>query len=196
MNIEGELIGINTAVYQKAQGIGFAIPVDKARRIVAELLRAGEVRLPWLGIEVQALTDRLKERFKLERDSVGVLVSDIDADSPAFLAGIQRGDVLIELGGIPLSEPLDYRDALAEFTPQDQLLLRILRQGKEIALQLQATVFPLDLAQDLFLKRLGIRVGKAGRGLLRRYGLNEGVAITEVRGNSPGARSGAQYRDG
>jgi Do/DeqQ family serine protease len=196
LNIEGDLIGINTAVYQKAQGIGFAIPVDKARRIVAELLRAGEVRLPWLGIEVQALTDRLKERFKLAPDSVGILVSDINAGSPAFLAGIQRGDILIELGGIPLSEPLDYRDALAEFTPQDQLLLRIVRQqGKEIALQLQATVFPLELAQDLFFNRLGIRVGNAGRGILRRYGLNEGVAIADVRGNSPGARSGLQQDD-
>ena len=195
LNIEGTLIGINTAVYQKAQGIGFAIPVDKARRIVAELLRAGEVRLPWLGIEIQALTDRLKNHFKLESDSLGVLVSDVNADSPAFQAGIQRGDILIELGGIPLTKPLDYRDALAEFTPHDQLSLRLIRLGNEIVLQLKTTVFPTDLAQDLFRERLGIQVSKARRGLLRQYGLKEGVAIEDVRANSQGARSGLEKDD-
>ena len=65
LNLDGELIGINTAIYQKAEGIGFAIPVNKAKRIVRELLRAGEVRLPWIGLEMQELTPELKTYFGL-----------------------------------------------------------------------------------------------------------------------------------
>jgi S1-C subfamily serine protease len=95
LNIEGDLIGINTAIYQKAQGIGFAIPINKAKRIVRELIREGRVRFPWLGVELQELTEELRGHFNLAEEGRGVLINDVTDGSPALKAGLKRGDIIL-----------------------------------------------------------------------------------------------------
>jgi Do/DeqQ family serine protease len=188
LNIEGEFIGINTAIYQKAQGIGFAIPINKAKRIVNELLRSGEVRPPWLGIEVQELTPELKVHFGLPSKSTGVLVNDLFPGSAGASGGIQRGDIILSVENIPVPSVADYRDAVAEFTSSDVLNLKVFRKGKESTIALKASPFPAELAVDLFYRRLGIRVGDS----VSKKG---GVSIKEVRRDSEAGRVGMKPGD-
>jgi len=195
LNIDGELIGINTAIYQKAQGIGFAIPINKARRIVKELLRAGEVRFPWIGVEIQEITQEMATYFSLREGSKGVLVSDVIGDSPAARAGLKRGDILVKIEDTDLESPEDYRQVLSDYTPGDPLKLTILRKGERQDLVVQPTTFPLDLALDLVFVRLGIKVGEPDRATKRRYGLEQGVMIEEVMKNSEAGRVGLESGD-
>ncbi|MBW2029598.1 MAG: trypsin-like peptidase domain-containing protein [Deltaproteobacteria bacterium] len=195
LNILGELVGINTAIYQKAQGIGFAIPINKAKRIVKELLRRGEVRFPWLGLEVQDLTPQLRAYFDLTGFTSGVLVSDVHPQGPAARAGIKRGDILLDLEGIPLTSSSSYHDALAEYTPSDKIKITVLRGKKRQQVRVQATAFPKDLALEIVRQRLGIEVDEMEPSALRRYGLVGGVVIRGIRSGSEAARIGLKEGD-
>ena len=189
LNIDGDLIGINTAIYQKAQGIGFAIPINKAKRIVKELLRAGEVRPPWIGLDLQELTKDLKSHFGLPGEKKGVLVSDVYEGSPAEQAGIRRGDVILSLEGFPVDSPEEYQQTLGEYTANERLAFKIFRKGKEISLPVEASSFPSDLAPEFFYRRVGIKVedrGKKGQA---------GIMIEEVRKDSEAGRIGLRSGD-
>jgi S1-C subfamily serine protease len=195
LNLNGELIGINSAIYQKAQGIGFAIPVNKARRIVRELLRAGEVRLPWIGLEIQELTLELKTTFGLPDQIRGVLVSDVTQVSPAARAGLKRGDVLSHLENISISSPAEYREALAEFTPSDPMQISFVQKGKKRSVSVQPTTFPLDIALDLVYRRLGMTIAELDNATKKRYGLESGLLIRDVRKGSEAGRIGLECGD-
>jgi len=195
LNIDGELIGINTAIYQKAQGIGFAIPINKAKRIVKELLRAGKVRPIWLGIEIQELTDALRSHFGLPSGRGGVLVNDVMSGSPGAKAGLKRGDIIVSVGGIPVKGPGDYRDALAEFTPEDRLEMKVFRGGKFNGVVLQPSTFPPSLALNLVYRRLGIKVGKLSKRTGGGYGSKSKVVVKEVRRGSEAGKIGVKPGD-
>jgi len=195
LNINGDLIGVNTAIYQKAQGIGFAIPINKAKRIVKELIRAGEVRFPWLGVEIQDLTADLRGHFGLPAERQGVLVGDVMKESPAESAKILRGDILLDLGGEKIASVSDYREALAEYMPGDRVRLSLFRKGKEIALEARLDAFPLDLAIRLMEERTGIEVEDAGSDMSRRYGMTSAVVISGVRSGSEAERTGLRPGD-
>jgi Do/DeqQ family serine protease len=186
LNIEGEIIGINTAIYQKAQGIGFAIPVNKVRRVVSELLKSGEVRVPWLGVEVQELTPDLKKAFQLNEHLSGILVSDVIQGSPAARSDLKRGDVLTRIQNVSLKEISDYTDALSEFTPGEQLRLTIIRKGQERSVSIQPGVFPPERALEIVYRRTGIQISDASK---------ESVVIEKVRRDSEAGRIGLQTGD-
>lgn len=189
LNIDGDVIGINTAIYQKAQGIGFAIPINKAKRIVRELLRAGEVRPPWVGVDLQELNRDLRLHFGISGDKAGVLVSDVYRDSPAERAGVKRGDVILSLEGIPVASPEEYHQALGEYTANERLTLNVFRKGKTVDLPVEATSFPLDLAPEVFYRRMGLKVKeRAAKG-------QAGVVIEEVRNESEAGRVGLAAGD-
>jgi Do/DeqQ family serine protease len=192
LNIDGDVIGINTAIYQKAQGIGFAIPVNKAKRIVKELLRAGEVRPPWLGMDLQELTPELKRHFALPGESGGVLVSDVYKDGPADRAGVKRGDVVLTVEGSAVPTLSDYQDALAEYTTGDRLTVKLFRRGKEIPIALQPASFPPELALETVYRRLGIKAGEGRKGNAQQ---RSGVSVEEVRQDSEAARIGLKPGD-
>jgi Do/DeqQ family serine protease len=192
LNIDGDVIGINTAIYQKAQGIGFAIPINKTKRIVKELLRAGEVQPPWLGLDLQELTPELKRHFALPGGSGGVLVSDVYEKGPAERAGVKRGDIVLALGRAVVASLSDYQDALAEFTTGDRINLKIFRRGKEIAIALQPASFPPELALETVYRRLGIKVGEGRKGTAQQ---RSGVSVEEVKQDSEAARIGLRAGD-
>ncbi len=192
LNIDGDVIGINTAIYQKAQGIGFAIPVNKAKRIVKELLRAGEVRPPWLGLDLQELTPELKRHFALPAGGGGVLVSDVYGDSPADRAGVKRGDVVLMVERTAVATLSDYQDALAEFTTGDRIALKVFRRGKEISLPLQPASFPPELALETVYRRLGLKVGEGRKGSGQQ---RSGVTVEEVKQDSEAGRIGLKSGD-
>ena len=195
LTIDGELVGINTAIYQKAQGIGFAIPIKKVKRIVRELVNSGEVRFPWLGLELQELTPELKAYFALPDGEKGVLVSDVIRGGPGERVGLKRGDILAVLEGMAVSSLSDYRDALSEFTPSERLQLALFRKGKELSVAVQPSSFPLELALDVVDRRLGIKVGEIDKATRGKYGLEGGVSILEVRRQSEAGRIGLQSGD-
>ena len=96
MNINGDLIGINTAIYAKAQGIGFAIPIGKAQKIISDLIQYGEVIQAWIGITVQAIDEKLARYLKVPAKK-GVIVTSVEPESPAQKAGVQESDIILSI---------------------------------------------------------------------------------------------------
>lgn len=176
LNVRGEMIGINTAIYAKAQGIGFAIPIDQARRIVADLIAYGAVIPAWLGVDVQDV-DRRMARYLDLPEGGGVLVRSVDPDSPAEAAGIRNGDIIRTLDGRPVASVRDFRMVLRGIPAGEPLALTI-RRKKDDRLEIQVTTaeFPPERSAELAYSLFGLRVRKAGPG---------GLTISEVRPGSP-----------
>src|SRR5262249_60963965 len=106
LNLQGKVIGINTAIVASGQGIGFAIPINMAREVMGQLIAKGRVIRGWLGIVIQDLTPDLAAGFGITSAN-GVLISDVMKDSPAEAAGMRPGDVIVEFTGAPIKEGID-----------------------------------------------------------------------------------------
>jgi len=201
LNINGELIGINTAIYAKAQGIGFAIPINKARRIISDLIRYGEVVPAWLGLSVQDMDTRLARYLKLPTHNGkklwGVLVREVEPDSPAAQQDVKRGDVILEIDRYKLFSVQDYHTTLKDYTAGDALTLHLWREGKDVRVTVRAVAFPKKRAMDLAYRLMGIRVADLTSQNRRRYGLTEteGVVIVDIAESSYLARVGARQGD-
>ena len=196
LNINGELIGINTAIYAKAQGIGFAIPIDRAKRIVDDLIRFGEVIQAWIGLRVQTLDERLASYLDLETPE-GVLIRTVEAGSPADKAGIKPGDVLKTIDGRPVVDTDTYRYATRAAAPNQRLDMAVWRDGHLIPLTLKAGAYPPERASGLAEALLGINVEALTPSNRRRYRLNftSGVVVTRVSPESFLARIGVEPGD-
>jgi Do/DeqQ family serine protease len=183
LNVDGDVIGINTAIFASAQGIGFAIPADKVRRIMDELTRFGKVRPAWVGIEVQNLSPRLARQLGWDR-TYGVVVSEVEPGSPAEQAGIRRGDVLAEMGGSRISDAEDYVTRAQGYPARAAFPLVVFREGGQRALQVTPVEFPPQLVEALVWNRLGLRV-KPTRGAMAVQAVRPGSTADEV-GLEPG----------
>ena len=183
LNVDGDVIGINTAIFASAQGIGFAIPADKVRRIVDELTRFGKVRPAWVGLETQDLSPRLSRQLGWDR-TYGVVVSDVEPGSPADQAGIRRGDVLAEMGGSRISDSEDYVTRARGYPARAAFPLVLFREGAQRTVQVTPLEFPPQLVEALAWNRLGLRV-KPVRGAMAVQSVRPGSAADEV-GLEPG----------
>ena len=135
--MDGEVIGINTAILGNAQGIGFAIPINRARRIVDDLIRHGEVQATWLGMWLQELTPALRQAMGSEQDT-GVLVSTVFDGTPRGPAGVHRGDIVVSLDGTP--RPLAsrvLRDRAQHHRRASVAKLALDRSGKKLAIEVR-----------------------------------------------------------
>ncbi|MEN9798413.1 MAG: hypothetical protein RL653_2109, partial [Pseudomonadota bacterium] len=141
LNVDGEIIGINTAIFSSAQGIGFAIPADKVRRIVAELTQYGKVRPAWVGVDVQDLPRELARRAGWDRTH-GVVVTSVDEGSPAQRAGVARGDILAEVDGSRVTDAQDFRQRMRGYTALSPFALQVFRGGQLLEVQLSPVEFP------------------------------------------------------
>ncbi len=131
VNIRGEIIGINTAIFSTSggyQGIGFAIPSNMARSVMENLVKKGKVIRGWLGITVQQLTPELSKQFNL-KDEKGVLVADVAEQSPAYKAGIKRGDVIVEFEGREINDPATIRNIAANLPPGKEATVKLITNG-------------------------------------------------------------------
>jgi len=196
LNINGELIGINTAIYAKAQGIGFAIPIHRASRIVSDLIRYGEVILPWIGILIQELDDRVAAYMNLTGKQ-GLLVRTVFKESPAASAGVQSGDVVLSVGHQGVISRLDYMAAIRNYKPGERLALDVWRKGKIARLSLTAARFPQEQAGNLAFQLLGVKVEDLSDRLRRRYQIpaSTGAVITRIDPDSQLAAIGASAGD-
>jgi serine protease Do len=201
LNINGELVGINTAIYAKAQGIGFAIPIGKARRIISDLIRHGEVIQPWIGLSVQDMDAGLSQYMNLPEQSKskgkGVVVREVERSSPASNAGFQPGDILVSIATRPLTSAADYQTAINGISAGDTVVFDIWRNGGSQSLFLKSSVFPEERAPDLALKLLGIRVQNpvVRKRQDRQPYSSGGVVISEVSPSSYLARIGVKPGD-
>jgi serine protease Do len=186
LNINGQLIGINTAIYAKAQGIGFAIPINRAKRIVNDLIQFGHVVQAWIGILVQDLDRATAEYFKLKK-SAGVAVTLVEKESPAARAGLRTGDLILTFSGRKIGSSQDFYTATRAVSAGEKVPLLLQRNGREMTLTIQADVFPEARAPELAWRRLGARVAAAEGG--------KEVAITAVRRNSALSRVGVAAGD-
>ena len=179
LNINGSLIGINTAIYAKAQGIGFAIPINKASRIVADLIEHGEVPQTWIGVTIQGITEQMARYFNIP-GSGGVLVKQVEPDSPAHDQGIREGDIILSVGGIKIRSVGEFNSAMKGFTSGDTININLWRNGGALKKTVKAAVFPLAQAAELGYRLFGVQVKDAAS----RQGRSDGVVITMVRPDS------------
>jgi len=182
LNINGGLIGINTAIYAEAQGIGFAIPINRAKRIVSDLINYGEVVQPWIGMSVHPVDTALAAYLQLQNDS-GVIVTSLEPESPAAKAGIQEGDIILSMGGIDLTNLSVYQLQINKISVNQTVSITVNRKGDIHQLKLVTAVYPIDRALDLAAQRLGITVSGLDEQTRARYGIRtaNGVLIIKMR---------------
>ena len=143
-NLKGEVIGINTVIYSKtgqSGGLGFAIPVNEAKRLLPDLKRYGRVPRPWLGILGQPVTPQLKQYYDLPVDK-GVLVYNLVEQGPGDRAGLRQGDVILSVDGTDTPEPVDVERVLGGKKPQDSVSLKARRGKKTLDIKLRLEELP------------------------------------------------------
>ena len=193
LNAEGALIGINTAIYGGAEGIGFAIPIDTARRVARELIAYGEVQPPWVGFTFQSVDDALHDVLGLPEGVVGVLVNDVFTDGPAKAAGLRRGDIITHMDGRTLRSARSLYEMLEPTTTGQKLRVKVWRDGSTVDTTVEVSELPATVAHSLAEQRLGLRlepVGVAGFAVTRlepggaasRIGMREGDRILVMNG--------------
>mgnify|MGYP002630084800 CR=1 FL=1 len=196
LNINGSLIGINTAIYQKAEGIGFAIPIDHAKRIVDELIRFGKVRRGWLGVSVQEMDDQLSRHFQLDRKK-GVLVVRVAKKSPAEVAGLKRSDIIVAVEGHEVISKSDFRGRMTSFTVDDKIQFSILRDEKSLELTVRVISIPEQYVAEFTHNWLGLKVQQNNPLLARnnRLSTSQGMVVTSVVPKSASDRTGIMRGD-
>lgn len=137
VDAEGNLVGINTAIYSQgggSLGIGFAIPVSLARNVMEQIMNKGVVTRGWIGVEVQDISPELADSFRLS-DARGALIAGVFRGGPAYAAGIRPGDILVELDGKSIADSSTMLNRIAELEPGKVVLMKILRGGKIMTLK-------------------------------------------------------------
>ncbi len=200
-NMQGEVVGINTAIVAGGQGIGFAIPVNMAKQIIPQLRDEGHVTRGWLGVTIQALNKELADSFGLEEPQ-GALVTEIVKGSPADRAGLQRGDVLLEYDNQKILEVNDLPRLVAA-TPVDKAVkVKIFRDGKER--EVKVTVGKMaEGEQELAASDkesggvLGLSAVNVTPELAMRFSLEEteGILIVKIAPDGPAAAANLRVGD-
>jgi len=204
VNLDGEVIGINTLIHSRSggsEGIGFAVPVNLAREILASLLKSGAVTRGWLGIGIQDLTREMAGKF--EHDGPGVLVTEVYPGGPAVAAGLQRGDVLLEFDGHRPRDSRELQRLVAGMEPDKVLPLVVLRKGRKTVLEVRLARQPEDVraaakrapgvvpekpAETWRCGPLGIEVQPLDDGLRRRYeayARDSGMVVVQLVAGGP-----------
>jgi serine protease Do len=161
VNIQGDMIGVATAIIGGAQGIGFAIPVDRAKRIVEDLLRFGEVRAVWIGVRGQNLTSGRDQRSR----SGGFRVRSVSPGSPAARARIQPGDLIVSVDGAPIESREAFETALSTRGPGRPMRIVLRGSNGERTVTVQGQAPPSDLGVQILRHQLGITVSPVRGGL-------------------------------
>lgn len=183
VNIAGDVIGINTAIIQGASGIGFAIPADRARRVIEDLLRFGELQPLWTGARLVSLDPELARRYGLDVRR-GALVLKVYPDSPAAAAGLREKDVIVSLGGHPVASREDVTTALYTAAAGSALQAEVRRGAQTVKASLRGARPPEGLGTQVLEQSVGLTVEPVRGGLAIRQ-VTEG-SIAAQRGLRPG----------
>lgn len=197
INADGEVIGINTFIIttsRGSEGVGFAIPINSAKKVISELIKYGEKRKVWLGIDVQQITELLRKTLKLKSKD-GVLVSDIEKQSPAFKSGIRTGDIIISINEKKIKNPGDYISVVSNIIVGEDVKISVKREEERIDFVLKAEGMP-EYSSTGELK-LGLLVQNNAPTLKKKFGLaiSNGVVVLDVKPESIGDRIGIEVGD-
>lgn len=186
VNAAGELIGINTAVYSGGQGIGFAIPIDVARRVVDELIKHGEIVPVWMGLDFQDLNSELRAVMDLPQGVSGALVNRVRENSPAARAKIRRGDVVMHIDGQPVDSAQYFFEKLETSVDGQEIELSVWRNGKTQTIGVILEEIPADHVAKLAHEIMGLELDPNPAG---------GFVVKSVRAGSGAAQIGFQSGD-
>ena len=191
VDLDGRLIGINTAIIGDAQGIGFAIPAKRVRRVVTDLLRYGQVQAAWLGVFVSNRGDGRAS------GGAGVEVADVFPGSPAASAGLKRGQLLVAGGERPLESRDDYSTLVAQLAPGDRVTLQVAEGDRTREVTMRATRPPEDIGEQVLARFVGIKLVERGKRLVvnrvvqgsraEDAGLAPGDVVVQVNGEGVGS---------
>lgn len=209
VDIEGRLIGVNTAIFSRTgtnAGIGFAVPANMARTIMDSILQHGRVVRGFLGVDMQNLDEGLASKFKL-KGTAGALVKSVEPDSPAAKAGVESGDVITEINGKLVDSPNDLRMTIGGLLPGTKVDLSYFRNGESKKAHVTLIERPADekmrapkaqpevVEPDVLDGVMVADLDEAGR---RKYGVPDnvaGVVVTEIQDDSPCATAGVRVGD-
>ncbi len=199
LNIHGEAIGMNTAIFSRSggyMGIGFAIPINMAKTIKDQLLKHGKVTRGWLGVVIQDVTDDLAKSFDL-KNAQGVLISEVADDSPAEKAGLLQGDVVNKLNNTEIKDVIALRNKIALILPGTKITVEVFRDGKTKKLTVTIGEQPEDFGQPQFngdnsLRKMGLTLQDLTQDLAKQfnYAEDQGVLIADVEPDSPAEMAG------
>lgn len=199
-NLNGEVVGINTAIVASGQGIGFAIPINVAKDLLLQLREKGRVTRGWLGVQVQQVTPELAKSFGLDRER-GALVADVVPDTPAEKAGIERGDVIVEFNGRKIEHMNDLPRVVASTQPGADVEVKVLRKGQEKMVRVKVSEMTEERTArgggGSIEEGLGMTVQELTPEIARSLGLTEtkGVVVSNVEDESPADEAGIQRGD-
>ena len=206
VNLDGEVIGINTAISTSSggyQGVGFAVPIDLAKWVGGQLEQSGTVHRAYLGVLIQPVTQEVAEQFKVKVHN-GVMVREVRDNTPAAKAGVQPGDVILQFAGQAVNDPRELQNIVERSPIGSSQPMVLLRDGKQITINVTCNELPADAtaaagpsshsgggSRSSF-DQLGIEAETLTGSLAEQLGVkaDSGVAITEVRPGSPAAMAG------
>jgi serine protease Do len=198
-NLKGEMVGVNTAIFSRTGGnigIGFAIPVNMAKNVFAQLKEHGKVTRGWLGVMIQQVTTDLAENFGLDKP-IGALVGQVIPDSPADKAGLKAGDVIIEYNGKEVSQMTMLPAMVANTSVGQKARLVLIREGKKQNITVEIGKLEDDAAviadvETGTSKKLGIAVQELTPKLAESLGIEEtkGLIVTDIDAGSAAAEAG------
>jgi serine protease Do len=204
LNLKGEVVGINSAIFSQSGGnigIGFAIPIDLAKSIVAQLKDKGKVTRGWLGVAIQSVTPELAKSFGL-KEPMGALVAEVTKDGPAEQAGLERGDVITAFNGTTIKDSHELPALVARTPVGEKAEVTVLRGGKEkiFAIKLGELTDQQAKAErgEESGENWGMTVASPSSELARRFQLDrnqKGVVVTEVEPGSSAELAGIQVGD-
>jgi len=199
VNIHGEAVGINTAIYSKSggyMGIGFAIPINMAKAVKDQILKKGKVTRGWLGVVIQDIDEDLAQSFGL-KNTGGALISEVSEGSPADKAGLKQGDIILRLNGKKVDNVGELRNKIALTAPGTKVTIEVLREKRHKVFNVTIGEQPAYrsmgmMSQHKILRKLGFVVQELTPDLAQQFGYREGqgVLVTEVEPGSPASRLG------
>ena len=200
INIHGEAIGINSAIFSRSggyMGIGFAIPINMAKAVKDQLIKNGKVIRGWLGVVIQELDEDLAKSFGLSKKE-GVLIAEVADNSPAKKAGLKSGDIILKMNGHKVYDIGELRNKIALTLPGTKVTFDILREGKHkkvtVTIEEKPGSATLAMNKHGLLKKLGLTVQDLTPDLAQQFGYKEGqgVLVAEVEPGSAAANVGIQ----
>jgi serine protease Do len=199
INLQGEVVGINTAIIASGQGIGFAIPINMAKEIAPQLQKSGHVTRGLLGVTIQDVTPELAKSLAL-KENKGALVSQVVPGGPADKAGIEQGDVIVNFDGRTVGDSKDLPRLVASTPVGKNVAVKLLRDGKEVERQVKVGEMEQEntaAAETPVRPSLGVAVQNVTPQIARELGLKKstGVVVTGIEPGSPASEANLQIGD-
>ena len=195
LNLNGDVIGINTAIFSRNggyMGIGFAIPSKMAKYVMTQIIESGVVTRGFLGVSLQPIDKDLADAFGLEKPE-GALITEVVKGSPADKAGLKQGDIILEYNKVSVKSLGNFRNELAMMSPGSKIIFKINRKGEILTIPVTIGTAPDTLAAGSIASKMGIEIDTLTPELAAQLGYSssdEGVVITKVKPGSAAAQVG------